>query len=188
MKKFFAALSVLLAVAAPAVFAQNAAPSAAAMAAPDPATLAAANAMLVSMNYRAVAQGMFGQMRQAMPAMMKQGALASINNNPSLDAAKKKAAIDKMEKELPKAAAAVDGIFTDPVVLDEMMSETAKLYARHFTVKELNEIAAFYKTPVGAKMLATMPQLTGESMQMSQRVVMPRIQAVMQKIQTTPAK
>lgn len=187
MKKFLAALSVLLAVAAPAAYAQAPAPPAA-MAAPDPATLAAANAMLVSMNYRAVAQGMFGQMRQAMPAMMKQGALASINNNPTLDAAKKKAAIDKMEKELPKAAAAVDGIFTDPVVLDEMMSETAKLYARHFTVKELNEIAAFYKTPVGAKMLATMPQLTGESMQMSQRVVMPRIQAVMQKMQAGAPK
>jgi len=191
MKKFLAAFSMILAASAfaPAAFAQNAPPPApAAQSAPDAATLAAANEMLVSMNYRAVAQGMFGQMRQAMPAMMKQGATASINGNPKMDAAQKKAALEKMDKELPKAAAAIDGIFTDPVVLDEMMQETAKLYARHFTVKELHEIAAFYKTPVGAKMLATMPQLTGESMQMSQRVVMPRIAAIMQKVQAAPSK
>lgn len=186
MKKFLAALSVLLAFSAPVVFAQNVAPSA--PAAPDAATLAAANAMLVSMNYRSVAQSMFGQMRQAMPTMMKQGAAASINNNPKLDAKQKQAALDKVSKDLPKAVAAIDGIFADPVVLDDMMQETAKLYARHFTVTELQQIAVFYKTPVGAKMLATMPQLTAESMQMSQRVVMPRIAAVMQKLQAAAPK
>ena len=178
MKKILIALSVSLAMTAPAVFAQSAAPAAA----PDPAALAAANEMLASMNYRAITKGMFAQMHQAMPAMMKQGATASINNNPKLDAAQKKAALEKMNKEMPQAAAALDSVFADSAMLDEMMKEMAVLYARHFTVAELRQIAAFYQTPVGAKMLSTSPQLMGEAMQMAQRIVMPRINAVMQKM------
>lgn len=184
MKKILIALSVSLAMTAPAVFAQSAAPAAApaAATAPDPAALAAANEMLASMNYRAITKGMFAQMHQAMPAMMKQGATASINNNPKLDAAQKKAALEKMNKEMPQAAAALDSVFADSAMLDEMMKEMAVLYARHFTVAELRQIAAFYQTPVGAKMLSTSPQLMGEAMQMAQRIVMPRINAVMQKM------
>lgn len=185
MKKLIAASSLILAAAMPAAFAQG--PASAlppvASAAPDAATLAAANEMLTSMNYRAIAQGMFAQMRRVMPGMMKQGATTAINNSPKLDAARKKAALDKVDQEMPKAAMALDGVFSDPAVLDELVQETAKLYARHFTINELHQIAVFYKTPVGAKMLATMPQLTGESMQIGQRVVMPRIAAIMKKMQ-----
>lgn len=183
MKKFLAALSMFLAVAAPAAYAQAPAPVPPAPAAADPAALAAANEMLASMNYRAIAKDMMAQMRQTMPAMMQQGAAASIERNPNMDAAAKKAALDKMKTEMPKALAALDSVFTDPTVLDEMMRETANLYARHFTVTELRQIAAFYKTPVGAKMLTSMPQLMTESMQMGQRVIMPHIAAVMQKMQ-----
>jgi hypothetical protein len=57
------------------------------------------------------------------------------------------------------------------------------LYARHYTVEEMRQISAFYKSPVGAKMLVTMPQMIGESMQMTQTLIMPRIEAMMKKIQ-----
>lgn len=190
MKKILAALSVSLAFAAPAAFAQKVAapspaatPAAAPAAAANPAALAAANDMLTAMNYRAVAQGMFAQMRHNMPIMMRQGATNSIINNPKMDEAQKKASMEKMEKQLPLAVNAVDGVFNDPALLNTMMSETANLYARHFTADELRQITAFYKTPVGVKMLASMPQLMNESMQMGQKIVMPRIQAVMQKAQ-----
>lgn len=180
MKKILAALSISLAFAAPVVHAQNGAPPAPAAA--DPAAVAAAQDMLASMNYRAVAQGMFSQMRQQMPAMMRQGATAAINNNPKLDAAQKAAAVAKLDESMPKAMAMIDGVFGDPTMLDDMMRETAQLYARHFTVAELHQIAAFYKTPVGTKMLTAMPQVMGEAMQISQRVVMPRVSVIMQKI------
>jgi uncharacterized protein len=36
------------------------------------------------------------------------------------------------------------------------------IYARHFTAKELDEIIAFYRSPVGAKLLEMTPQLTAE--------------------------
>ena len=48
--------------------------------------------------------------------------------------------------------------------------------------EELRAMTAFYRSPVGAKMLQTMPQIMGESMQISQRVVMPRMMAMIEKL------
>ena len=182
MKKILVALSASLAFAAPLSFAQNA-PAAPTAAAVDPAALAATGELFEAMNYRALAQGMLEQMRRTMPAMMTQGAAAAIDNNPKLNAAEKKKAHEKLNKELPQAVALFDGVFGDPSLLDEMLRATAQIYARHFTVDELHQIAAFYKTPVGTKTLATMPQLMSESMQAGQQVVMPRVAAIMQKLE-----
>jgi len=182
MKKTLVALVVSLAFSSPLSFAQNAAaePQAAAV---DPAALAATGELFEAMNYRAVAQGMLEQMRRTMPAMMTQSATAAIDNNPKLNAAEKKNAHEKLNKELPRAVSLSDGVFGDPSLVDEMLRATAQIYARHFTVDELHQIAAFYKTPVGTKMLATMPQLMAESMQVGQQVVIPRVAAIMQKLE-----
>ena len=37
---------------------------------------------------------------------------------------------------------------------NELMNEAAKLYAARFTEQELKDMAAFYKSPLGKKMLA----------------------------------
>jgi hypothetical protein len=45
---------------------------------------------------------------------------------------------------------------------NEAMKEAPSIYARHFTVAELKEIAAFYRTPTGAKALQETPHVMGE--------------------------
>jgi hypothetical protein len=183
MKKIFASLSLSLAFATSAAFAQSAPPAApAALPAASPAATAAAHELFEAMNYRSVVTGMLQQMRQQMPAMIAQGAAAGIDNNPHLDAKQKAAEHEKFKQEMPKAMEMVDSVFSDPSMVDEMLGATEALYARHFTPAELRQIAAFYKTPVGAKMLASMPQLMGESMQIGQQVVMPRVSAALQKL------
>jgi hypothetical protein len=179
MKNLIAAAVLSVTCLAQPSFAQSAA-------APDRAAVAAAQEMLDSMNYRTMAKGIFGQMRQAMPAMMKQASVADINGNPAFDPARKQAEIAKLDADMAKSSAQLDAVFNDPGVLDAVMQNTATLYARHYSAEELHQIAAFYKSPVGAKMLATMPQMMGESMQMTQEVIMPRIRAVMK--QTRPAQ
>jgi len=62
-----------------------------------------------------------------------------------------------------------------------METELVGLYSRHFTADELKQIAAYYRTPVGAKSLQVMPQVMAESMAISQRVTMPRIQKAMEQ-------
>jgi hypothetical protein len=39
------------------------------------------------------------------------------------------------------------------------MKDAPQIYARYFTAAEMNEIAAFYRTPTGAKLLATSPKV-----------------------------
>ena len=48
---------------------------------------------------------------------------------------------------------------------EEVLSMVAPLYAEKFTVQELTEIGAFYKTPIGQKMIATQPEILQRSMQ-----------------------
>jgi hypothetical protein len=44
----------------------------------------------------------------------------------------------------------------------QFMHEGALLYARHFTNGELGELVAFYKSPVGRKLVAAQPQMMQE--------------------------
>ena len=175
MKKFALAVAATLAFAMPTAYAQ----------AVDPATAAAVQELLTTMKYREMMQQTMQQMNSAMPKMMMQGASAAINSNAKGTAEQKKAAIAKMERELPIAVASFSTMLSDPKLYDELIAETIPLYARNYTAAEIGEITVFYKSPVGAKMLATMPMLMNESMAISQRVMMPRIQAVIQKLSET---
>ena len=56
----------------------------------------------------------------------------------------------------------------------DAMKQAPAIYARHFTVAELNELSAFYQTPVGAKALHEMPQVMGEFT----ATLVPRLQEV----------
>ena len=44
-----------------------------------------------------------------------------------------------------------------------MLPEVAKLYKETFTESEIRELLAFYKTPVGQKLLVKIPELTQKS-------------------------
>ena len=49
-----------------------------------------------------------------------------------------------------------------------MVDSAASLYASNFTVDELREIDAFYRLPVGQKLLQKSPAITQQSMQIGQ--------------------
>jgi uncharacterized protein len=179
MKQIFAAALLTLSFATPATFAQAPAPAAAQV---DPAATAAVKELIEVMKLREMMQMSFTQMQQNMPQMMLQGATAAINANPKLNPAQKKDAIAAVGKELPQAAKAVADAMSDPKMMDELIAEMMPLYTRHYNAEELRAMTAFYRSPVGAKMLQTMPQIMGESMQISQRVVMPRMMAMIEKL------
>jgi hypothetical protein len=48
--------------------------------------------------------------------------------------------------------------------LNELIDETARIYASHFTEAELKNILAFYQSPLGRKMVAEEPKALDESM------------------------
>jgi uncharacterized protein len=53
--------------------------------------------------------------------------------------------------------------------IGEYIEVMATIYARNFTADELRQVAAFYQTPTGRKMLEKLPSLTQESMMAGQR-------------------
>jgi hypothetical protein len=46
----------------------------------------------------------------------------------------------------------------------ELVDETARIYATHFTEPELKQLLAFYQSPVGQKALVEEPKIVDESM------------------------
>jgi uncharacterized protein len=74
----------------------------------------------------------------------------------------------------PEVARDLDAIM--PLLLEgmstrvnEIVDEITALYARTFTVDELNAITAFYRSPVGQKFLLKLPAITQESMVIGQK-------------------
>ncbi len=68
-----------------------------------------------------------------------------------------------------------------------MRDDYVELYASVYTEKELKELMKFYGTPLGKKMVATMPELTAKSTKLGQQVVAEHMaelqQAIMAKMQ-----
>ncbi len=58
----------------------------------------------------------------------------------------------------------------------------APLWERHFDEQELREIAAFYKSPTGQKVLRVMPGMMEEGMEATFRVTQPRVMEVVGEV------
>ncbi|MEO8189576.1 MAG: DUF2059 domain-containing protein [Acidobacteriota bacterium] len=76
-----------------------------------------------------------------------------------------------MEQMRPALLQAVPGIpdsfwdeFMADVRMDELTDLVVPIYAKYFTSDELEQLIAFNKTPLGRKVIATMPSLMKESM------------------------
>lgn len=64
---------------------------------------------------------------------------------------------------------------------DEVMEWSSELYAQRFTVSEIKELIAFYKTPLGQKLSSKLPELMGEAGKRLATVIPERLPAAMKK-------
>lgn len=174
MKKSLAAIaSAIVVTCAPAAFAATSTPSA------DPAVVAATRQMMASMKIRDVMLASMRQVDQQMPAQLKASLATSIDTAPDLSAAQKAEAHKKLDAALPTLVAQMHATFNDPSLIDDILAEMVPLYAETYTLDEIHQLSAFYASPLGQKMLANMPTLMTRSMEISNRVMMPRIQKMM---------
>jgi len=114
---------------------------------------------------------------------MQLEAEAGIKADTRLTEAQRKERLAKMAAEMPKVAAALSTVFSDPSLIDDIEKEMIPLYSRFFSVEQMKQIAAFYRTPAGASALQVMPQLMPEAMAIGQRVAQPRIAKALEQIQ-----
>lgn len=153
------------------------------VATPDPATVRAVQNLLQAMHYRELMQNMFSQAAAQAPSIARRNMMASIASNSRLSDEQRKEAVAKSERVIAESSAGMQALFGDPKLIDELILEIVPLYARHFSADEIDQMTAFYRTPVGAKMLASMPSIMAEMMQVSERLITPRMQTIQQQIQ-----
>lgn len=66
---------------------------------------------------------------------------------------------------------------------DELVTLALPVYTRHFTVQEMKAIMTFYKTPAGAKLVESMPDITQEMSRIGQEWGKNVGQKVVQRLQ-----
>ena len=71
---------------------------------------------------------------------------------------------------------------------DVMKEDLAKLYAKYFSKKELEDITAFYKTPTGKKVLSKMGQLTYEGQMLTRKRLEPHLNELKKLLDDAAAK
>jgi hypothetical protein len=190
MKKLAAAVLTALAFASPLAMANA---PAAAPSAVDQRTVAAVKDMLESMKYRDTMKALMTELTAQLPQMLQQSVEQELDRQ-NLSDAQRKEVMALIQQKMPELVETVRQSLEDPKLIEEILDRMPALYARYFTTAEIVELARFYKTPLGAKTMQVLPQLTAESMQIGQQVVAPRVQALQQRVMqvmqngATPAK
>ena len=75
-----------------------------------------------------------------------------------------------------------DGMMKE-IKADDLIDLIVPVYKKYFTQAEIQQLVAFYKTPIGQKVTATLPLITTESMQIGQQWGQEIGQKVVQKLQ-----
>ncbi len=93
--------------------------------------------------------------------------------------------IDSQIAQTPDIApyrATLLNFFSKYMSWDSLKPEMAKMYAEMFTVEELNEMADFYRKPVGKKAAQLMPEIAVEANKLGQKRVMEHMAELIQML------
>lgn len=83
---------------------------------------------------------------------------------------------------------AVVAIATSPSVKQQLIDAVVGIYAKHFTDNEIRQLIRFYGTPLGQKIIRTMPAIARESMAAGEAVMMPLRGELIDKIRENFAR
>ena len=71
--------------------------------------------------------------------------------------------LDSMKQRYPEVPAAAWAELAREVKAEEFVGLAALIYAKHLTVDEMQQLQAFYESPIGQKVLQAMPAILQES-------------------------
>lgn len=166
---------------APASAAPTTAPASAAPVTVTPDARAAIKELLDVMNTRENLSKTFQAMSQTLPPQMAQAMNRQIEVNTSLTPEQKVKVREGMNQPFENAVKEATAMVGDPKLVDSTIEKMYGIYAKYYTVPEVRQLVAFYKSPLGVKTLTTMPQAINESLQAGVSNFQPRINALMEK-------
>lgn len=146
----------------------------------SPAEDAAVKELLEAINFKQTMSQMMGAMGAQMPQMMDQMLDGATKNSKLSDV--ERAEVRKSSKEAQsKAYSEMTAMFQEPEFLQAIEGIMGRAYAKNFSVDEIKGITAFYKSPAGAKLLATQPQIMQQTMPEMMSLIAPRMNAIIEK-------
>jgi uncharacterized protein len=123
------------------------------------------------MHASALMDGMMGQMKN----IMQQSAVQAAGH--PLDAKEQQILSDNIGK--------LAGVMQQQLSWSKLEPAMTDIYRKNFSQKEVNDLLVFYQSPTGQAMIAKMPEVMQESMQIGQaqvRAVLPQIQQISQEM------
>lgn len=90
------------------------------------------------------------------------------------------------QAEAEKYQQRLNTIMKEELSWDKLKGQFVDVYVDVFSEEELEELVAFYKSPLGQKLIVKMPQLMQESMGLAQKQmqsIIPKIKALSQEMQ-----
>ena len=81
----------------------------------------------------------------------------------------------------PKQQKGMKAAVKEVLPYDDLLTWTGEIYAKHFTRKEIDDLAAFYATPTGKKVARLLPALSGEMGAKMGPLLMTRLPAALKK-------
>ena len=114
---------------------------------PAPEHLNTARELLKIANVEGVMRGAMANQAELIEQQIKR---IAPNTDPQVVALVERITHEETEKNIPR-----------------ILDESARIYARHFSEKDLRGLIAFYQTPLGSKLIGQLPQVTREITQLS---------------------
>jgi uncharacterized protein len=124
----------------------------------------------------------FSQLQQDLPAMIDQG----LGTNGTSKASPERVAVQSMlDRVMPKFVREVQQSISFKELAEQIYYP---MYDRHFSEGELKDILAFYQSPTGKRTIQVMPQLVQESLQATNRIMLPKLMGIMQRLMAEEEK
>jgi hypothetical protein len=93
---------------------------------------------------------------------------------------------DIPSEQMPAVEREITALVTEKIAAPGGLAEQVlPVFAKHFTPKEMRELAAFYESPVGRKAVAVMPGALREAKDVAQRMAIGMIPEISQRVNET---
>jgi len=86
-------------------------------------------------------------------------------------------------REQAPNAEALAGFMNDLITYDELIDLCASIFTKHYTTEELEQLLAFYRTPLGQKMIRLQPEIMQDVNGQMTVLIQKRMPALLEKLQ-----
>lgn len=178
------AISFLVNIAGQAVYGEVSQTKAAKTAEQDtsgisPEKKAAVKELLAVTEVTKVADRMYDMLLEEGQKNFTDSLMKSIQSDNRYTDEQKKDLLEKTTKSSERMFARYRELLPKSLNMGQVMEDVScKVYDKYFSVSELKDITAFYKTPAGQKALAVLPQVMQESATMTSQIITPKVHSV----------